>query len=228
MSNRIIPKDMVRAARKAEMLDISAPRSLGGAVRSASRSPANPPPPPPPPPDPVEIERVKLETARAAGYDAGVSAGRTEGHANVETERATLQALVVSLNQLVRDFEQGLADEVLSMSLELSKLIVRDAIKVKPEIILGVIHEAISSLPGLDEQTSIHVNPADATLLRGIAETDKMLAEISWKVIEDSQVERGGCRLETATTEIDATLETRWRRVIAALGRDDAWVESTP
>lgn len=216
---------MVRAVRKAEMLDLSAPRSEGSALRRPTRADAKPPPAPPPP-DLVAIERAKLEAARSEGYAAGVTAGRTEGEANVESERAALHGLIASLNQLVHDFEQGLADEVLSMSLELSKLIVRDAIKVKPEIILGVIHEAISSLPGLDEQTAIHVNPADAALLRDIGKSDQALAELSWKVIEDPQVERGGCRLETATTEVDATLETRWRRVIAALGRDDAWVES--
>jgi flagellar assembly protein FliH len=46
-------------------------------------------------------------------------------------------------------------------------------------------------------------------------------------VVEDPQIERGGCRLETPSTEIDATLETRWRRVIASLGRDDPWIEIT-
>jgi flagellar assembly protein FliH len=45
--------------------------------------------------------------------------------------------------------------------------------------------------------------------------------------VEDILVERGGCRLDTATTEVDATLETRWRRIIGALGSDDPWIDIT-
>jgi flagellar assembly protein FliH len=38
-------------------------------------------------------------------------------------------------------------------------------------------------------------------------------------------MERGGCRFLTGSSEIDATLENRWRRIVAALGRDDAWLD---
>jgi len=38
-------------------------------------------------------------------------------------------------------------------------------------------------------------------------------------------MERGGCRIESANSEIDATLDVRWKRIVAALGRDDAWLE---
>ena len=58
-------------------------------------------------------------------------------------------------------------------------------------------------------------------------EDDPALATLPWKIVEDAQIERGGCRLETPTTEVDATLETRWRRVVASLGRDDSWIDIT-
>jgi flagellar assembly protein FliH len=92
--------------------------------------------------------------------------------------------------------------------------------------VLSVIREAVFSLPGMDEQTSVHLHPLDAKLLRELAENDKQLGEL----VEDrrgSQLERGGCRLDALTTEVDATLETRWRRIIAALGRDDSWIDIT-
>jgi flagellar assembly protein FliH len=113
------------------------------------------------------------------------------------------------------------------MSLELAKLIVRQSVRVKPDLVLSVIREAVSSLTGLDEHTTIHLHPADAALLRDAAGEDPMFASLPWKIIDDARIERGGCRLETATTEVDATLETRWRRVIAALGREDSWIDIT-
>jgi len=98
---------------------------------------------------------------------------------------------------------------------------------LKPDLVLSVVKEAVASLPGVDQQTTIHLHPSDAALLRKVAESDKTLHELPWRIVEDVRVERGGCRLETATTEVDATLETRWRRIIAALGRDDPWIDIT-
>ena len=39
------------------------------------------------------------------------------------------------------------------------------------------------------------------------------------------QLVRELAEYEKALHEVDATLETRWRRVVASLGRDDAWLD---
>ena len=41
-----------------------------------------------------------------------------------------------------------------------------------------------------------------------------------WRLFADESITRGGCRAETSFGDIDATLQTRWRRVAASLGRD--------
>jgi flagellar biosynthesis/type III secretory pathway protein FliH len=38
-------------------------------------------------------------------------------------------------------------------------------------------------------------------------------------------VSAGGCVIETPRASVDATLQTRWRRTLAAIGRDDDWVD---
>jgi flagellar assembly protein FliH len=38
-------------------------------------------------------------------------------------------------------------------------------------------------------------------------------------------MERGGCRIETASNQIDATIGTRWDRITAALGKDTDWLK---
>jgi flagellar assembly protein FliH len=127
----------------------------------------------------------------------------------------------------MQDFEQTLAGDVLSVGLELAKQIVRSALRVKPDLVMAVVREAISSLPGLSEHTVLLLNPADAALVRKGLEDDPAVATLPWKIVEDPHIERGGCRLETPTTEVDAALETRWRRVVASLGRDDSWIDIT-
>jgi flagellar assembly protein FliH len=199
--------------RKAKLDEFSA---SGGKPRAAA-------PKPPPPPDPGnELARV-----RAEGYAQGVVDGKQQAAELAQAERAALKSLSEAIQEMMQEFEQGLARDVLSMSLELTKLMVREAIRVKPDLVLNVVREAVSSLTGLDENTAIHMHPDDAALLREAGREDPALANLPWKIVDDGRMERGGCRVETATGEADATLETRWRRVIAALGREDSWIDIT-
>jgi flagellar assembly protein FliH len=210
LSNKVIPKDSQARVSKLELHDLAgAPRAAG--VQQPPAGAAAPP------------DAAALERARQQGYQEGLAAVRQGSQAGL----AELKALVEGINQLMLDFEQGLANDVLSLSLELSKLIVRSSLRVKPELVIAVVREAVGSLPGVSDQTLLHVHPADAALLRDLVQSDPQFKGLPWKLVEDAQMERGGCRLATATTEADATLETRWRRVIASLGRDDAWIDIT-
>jgi flagellar assembly protein FliH len=49
------------------------------------------------------------------------------------------------------------------------------------------------------------------------------LDTLGWNVRTDVAVERGGCRAQAATGEIDATIGTRWERVVTALGKVSQW-----
>jgi flagellar assembly protein FliH len=212
LSSRIIPRAQAQRARKLDLGDIAAGRapSEAGPAGGAQAAPA------------ADIER-----AREQAYRDGVEAGRREAGALLQRERDDLRALVEGLNELLENMEQRLANEVLSISLELAKLIVRAGVRVKPELVLSVVQDAVASLPGVGEPVTLLLNPADAALLRALAQADPAFPALPWKVTEDPHIERGGCKLETPSTEVDGTLETRWRRVIANLGRDDAWIDIT-
>lgn len=209
MSDRIIPREQAQRARKLDLGDIAAGRSPIGPRRAGGEQDASP----------ADIERL-----REQAYREGVEAGRHEAGAQ---QRDELRALIQGVNELLESVEQRLATEVLSISLELAKLIVRAGVRVKPELVLPVVQDAIASLPGAGEPVTLLLNPADAALLRELARDDRALSALPWKILEDPHIERGGCKLETPSTEVDGTLETRWRRVIANLGRDDAWIDIT-
>jgi flagellar assembly protein FliH len=89
--------------------------------------------------------------------------------------------------------------------------------------VLNVVREAMNALPQASQHPTLILNPEDASLVRSFLESD--LAQANWKVREDSRIERGGCRIESANSEIDATTEERWNRVAESLGRDDKWLE---
>jgi hypothetical protein len=41
---------------------------------------------------------------------------------------------------------------------------------------------------------------------------------------KNPHMDRGGCRVETASNQIDATTSTRWQRIAASLGKDSDWL----
>ena len=47
------------------------------------------------------------------------------------------------------------------------------------------------------------------------------LAHLGHRLIDDEAMQRGGCRLEATGSELDATIQTRWKRIMANLGRED-------
>ena len=46
-----------------------------------------------------------------------------------------------------------------------------------------------------------------------------------WRLVEDASVGRGGCKIDTASNQIDAQAATRWARLTQALGKDLDWLE---
>ncbi|MFX5705399.1 FliH/SctL family protein [Acinetobacter baumannii] len=51
------------------------------------------------------------------------------------------------------------------------------------------------------------------------------MAQQGWKIEEDAHLDRGGCRVETRTNQIDATTPTRWQRLGESLSKQLDWLE---
>jgi len=218
LSNSILRGEAAAGVRKADLADLSAPkrtkaREDGDAALLARRKAEE---------AAAAARAAELEQAREEGMRAGAAQVRQELGSVLEREREDLRRAVAGLEALVRDLEQRLASDVLGMSLELARLVLRETLRVKPEALLAALREGMASLPSLSEQVALVLNPLDAQLLRGLSDDDRLLP-VPWKIVEDAQMTRGGFRLETSATEVDGSIETRWQRVIAALGRDDAW-----
>lgn len=171
----------------------------------------------------AEPDPQLLDEARAEGYALGVADGRRQATQQAAREAGELQKMLAGLGQLRTDLEAALAEEVLSLSVAMARQIVRQSLKLYPEAIVPVLRDAMQVLPGLNHQTILHLHPDDAVLVRPALEQDPVLAQSTWKIVEDGRLERGGCRLETPESEVDATLPVRWARVLAALGREDSW-----
>jgi flagellar assembly protein FliH len=206
------PKEMQTAYQRWEMNSFGDERPSVVAKR----------PPPPELPSEDTIAAIR-EEARLIGYDEGHAAGYADGlaigRADAARELENLQSIAVTFGNALSQADENIANEVLELALQLAKGMLRSALEVKPELIIPLVREAIGYLPVLQQPAILLLNPADAQIVRdGIGEE---LSKGGWRVSEDSQVERGGCKIETASNQIDAQASARWQRLAASLGKNN-------
>src|SRR5690606_22420420 len=95
------------------------------------------------------------------------------------------------------------------------------ALREQPEAMLAAVREVLHINPAATGAMRLWVHPADLELVRQHLADE--LREGHWRVLADESIARGGCRAETPYGDIDATLQTRWRRIAASLGRSVSW-----
>lgn len=180
-------------------------------------------------PTPEDIARLQ-EEARTAGYAAGFEEGKAAGElagrkaAQVETERIT--ALVGNIEKSLGELDQTVANQILDLALEVAAQITRGAIKAQSDFLLPIIKEAVASLPLHHAHVALHLNPSDAANVR--ENLGEQLGQNGLQIFENTEIAAGGCRLTAGTSEVDASIETRWNRVLEAIGAEPrAWLNQT-
>lgn len=176
------------------------------------------------------------EAGMAAGREAGFTEGQQTGFAMgqqkgfasgkiaVVNEITRLREIFVNLEFALTRLDTEIGEELMALAIELARKVLQHTLDTQPEVIKGVIHEALQHLP--HKQAEIHLNPDDMELMR--KHLDDKTHEEEHRLIEDDSVSRGGCRIEAAGAQIDATMETRWRRVLESLGRKHSPWEPLP
>ncbi|AOJ11591.1 flagellar assembly protein FliH [Burkholderia mayonis] len=202
-------------------------------------------PPPPPPPDDgsaaaaalaAELQRVRDAAhaeglaaghveGQALGYQAGYEQGRAkgfdDGQAEARTQGAQLAALAASFRDALTGVERDLADDIATLALEIAQQVVRQHVQYDPAALIAAAREVLAAEPALAGAPHLIVNPADLPVVEAYLKDE--LDTLGWSVRTDATIERGGCRAQASTGEIDATLTTRWERVAAAIGKVSAW-----
>jgi flagellar assembly protein FliH len=163
-----------------------------------------------------------FEQGQAAGFEQGRADGLAQGRAEAEQERAQLQQIAETFGTEVSQASERIADDVLNLALDLSKAMLKTALNLRPDLVIPVVAEAIRYLPAVQQPALLALHPEDAQLVN--SQLANELSKAGWRVVEDAAMERGGCRVETASNQIDSTAPSRWQRIAAALGKDSDWL----
>jgi len=181
-----------------------------------------------------ELEAIRA-AAREEGYAEGLEAGQADGHAagyeeglalgraEAAEELEYLRQLATTFGAAVTEADEAISNDVLELALHLARGMVRTAFDVKPDLILPVVREAIDYLPNLQQPALLMLHPEDALIVR--SSIGHELDKSGWRIVEDESIARGGCRVDTASNQIDAQIGARWQRLTHALGKNLDWLE---
>ena len=152
------------------------------------------------------------------GYQQGHEAGLKAGEADILQQAQQWKALIDSLNNPLKSIDSIVEHDLLSMISLLVRQMVYHELQQKPEMVLTAVREALAVLPVSDRQLKVYLNPEDMELVKNGLKLDE---DTGWQWYEDPLVSRGGAKLVTADTTIDATVETRLNNLISRLLSQD-------
>ena len=157
-----------------------------------------------------EAQSIK-ESAVKEGYEEGMN----QAKADIENLRNSLGAFV-SAKQEVFDY---IAPDILEISVDIAKKIIKKEIQQDPTIILENIVDLLKTLSKEETRVTLRVNPEQAMLIKQkIPEVVEMAgSEAKINVISDENISYGGCMVTTTNGIIDATIETQMSIISEAL-----------
>jgi flagellar assembly protein FliH len=156
------------------------------------------------------VERDAWEAGMAAGHAEGVRRGEAELAVRVNELNVKLAALEAILGTLAKPLDQldtAIENELTRLSLMIAKHLVRREMRLDPSQVIGIIRHTVGLLPLASRDLRVHLHPEDAALVR--EKLAQPTGDREWILVEDPLMARGGCRLTTATSSIDARLESR-------------------
>lgn len=160
-----------------------------------------------------ELEIIQ-KNAYQEGFDLGKKEGFVAGKAEIKAQAQSIESIARFLERPLADLDDELVDELVEMSMSIARHIIRREIKTDPGQIVAVVRDAITTLPIASRNIRVHLHAEDAALIRealGIIEDGSSIT-----IVEDPVLTRGGCKIATDTSKLDASIEKR----IAAIAKE--------
>jgi flagellar assembly protein FliH len=153
--------------------------------------------------------------AQADGYAAGRLEGLAAGRQEAQETAGKLALVLESLSRPFTVLDAAVEQELVALAFALARQLVRRELKADPGQIVGIVRDALQSLPVATRDIKVHLNPEDAKLVREhLPAVDQ---DRAWTIVEDPMLTRGGARVATATSQVDARLESRLGALVAEL-----------
>lgn len=149
-----------------------------------------------------EADAIK-EAAAKEGYQEGLASAKED----IEQVKYALSSFL-NAKQEVYD---NIAPDILEISLDIAKKIIKKESVEHPEIILENIKDIMKGLSKEEAKITLKVNPSQASMLKQeVPEISNSLGlEAKIIIVSDDSITEGGCLMTTTNGVIDATIESQ-------------------
>ncbi|HHJ17167.1 MAG TPA: flagellar assembly protein FliH [Gammaproteobacteria bacterium] len=159
-----------------------------------------------------QLEEIQ-EQARQEGFQQGLGEGREAGMQVLRERIDLLEQVVQSLDGPLQKLDDAVEQQLVQLAMLVARQLVRRELKVDPGQVVGVVREALAALPIAARNVQLALHPEDAEMVREVLSLHE--EEQSIHIIDDPVQDRGGCKVLTSTSQIDASVESRLNAVIA-------------
>jgi flagellar assembly protein FliH len=172
--------------------------------------------------DPIATAK-ELESIQQLAYDESFAQGQKDGYAQgkaeVDKNAQALRSIIELLAEPLKELDDDIVTQLAELSMAVAKQVIRRELHTEQGEIVGIVREAVSALPASSRKVVLHISPDDSELVRNAFSIGEQTEtqEFSWKIIEDPMLSRGGCKITSDNSQIDATVEARLNRVINTL-----------
>lgn len=163
----------------------------------------------------ISRAREEADAIREAAAKEGYQEGLNQAKADINLLNESLMEFMCAKQEVF----DAIAPEIMSLSIEIAKKIIKKELSQAPEVILESVAAILKSLSKDEAKIMIKANPSQVSLLKSeIPEiTSKYGLEAKVTVVPDDSVLEGGCIVTTTNGVVDATIETQLAIISEAL-----------
>jgi flagellar assembly protein FliH len=160
-----------------------------------------------------EIDRLKKE-AQESGFVKGEQEGLHKADEKIREALNVLNEAVKERKKIIKDAEP----EILRLVVKIAEQVLRSEVTMHRDVIANIVSDAILRISDREE-VLIKVNREDSDALK--SSKDRLMRLIdgvkNLSIIEDLNVDPGGCIVETKLGFVDARIKTKLEAVEKAL-----------
>lgn len=159
-----------------------------------------------------QLEEIQ-EQARREGFAQGLQEGRDAGLKELQERARVFDQVLQSLDKPFAELDSEVEQQLVRLAMLVARQLVRRELKTEPDQVIAVVREALSALPVAARNIRLALHPEDAALVRKAMPAAN--GEPTMQIVDDPVQTRGGCRVFTDNSQIDASVEARLNALIA-------------
>ncbi|WP_439212283.1 flagellar assembly protein FliH [Duffyella gerundensis] len=152
-----------------------------------------------------------LSEGQRAGYDAGFQQGLLEAQQQQAPLQARMQQMVTEFQHTLEALDSVIAARLMQMALAAARQVIGQATQIDGSALLKQIQNMLLQEPMFSGKPQLRVHPDD---LPRIEQTLGVTLDMhGWRLLADSTLHPGGCKVTAEDGDLDASVATRWHEL---------------